>query len=132
LGRSFTAKNGVVGAFDFTEIAQPFRCFRELGEERYPLIVQEADEPRDYGEAAELEQIRSAGPALPVTNTGFARGYTLDVAGMGFVENGRAGGRHIRDCIHGSSPNPRSGAGEPWRRQTAWASAPASIAGFVL
>ena len=54
-----------MGAFDFTEIAQPFRCFRELGEERYPVIVQEADEPRDYGEAAELEQIRSAGPALP-------------------------------------------------------------------
>jgi hypothetical protein len=90
LGRSFTAESGAVGAFDFTEIAQPFRCFRELGEERYPVIVQEADEPRDYGEAAELEQIRSAGPALPVTNTGFARGYTLDVAGMGFVENGRA------------------------------------------
>src|ERR1700731_881727 len=53
---------------DFTEIAQLFRCFRELGEEPHPLFVQEADEPRDYGEAAELEQIRSAGPVLPVTN----------------------------------------------------------------
>jgi hypothetical protein len=99
-----------VGAFDLTEIAKPVRCFHELGEESYPVIVHEADEPRRDGEAAELEQIRSARPALPVTSTGFARGYALDMADMGFVEIGNGHRRvDIGAKIHWLSPSPTRG-----------------------
>src|ERR1019366_9297850 len=55
-----------------------------------------------------------------------------DVADMGLVEHGGVGGRYFCNCIHGSSPYPRSRADGPWRRQTAQASVPASMADFVL
>jgi hypothetical protein len=103
-----------------------------IGAEGAGVIVADHDDETwaENGEKG-LEPVLPAFPGTVVALPDGAEG-AVDVAGKGVVENGRAGGRHIRDCIHGSSPDPRSGAGEPWRRQPAGTSAPASMAGFVL
>jgi hypothetical protein len=73
-----------------------------IGAEGAGVIVADHDDETwaENGEKS-LEPVLPAFPRTVVVLPDGAEG-AVDVAGLGFVENGRAGGRHIRDCIHGS------------------------------
>jgi hypothetical protein len=87
LGRSITAEKGTAGACHLAEIVKPVRSFQKLGEEGYPIFVQQAYQPRRGGEAAEFEEIRSARPVVSVKRTGLPRSHAIAMAEMGFVED---------------------------------------------
>src|SRR6202049_5273507 len=76
-----------------------------IGPEGAGVIVTDHDDETwtKNGEKG-LEPVLPAFPGTVVALPDGAEG-AVDVASMGVVENGRAGGRHVRDCIHGSSPN---------------------------